>query len=109
MTLVTVDWSSYFCFSLAPRVKMRSQDLLESKAKWAITHRCDTSEASRGKRGKNRSLVCAVEGLCEVHIHQVLICLEELQQTRSRKSEDKTQVDMSNLLLQLGAEGFSMT
>lgn len=94
MALVTVDWSSDFCASPAPRLKMRSQDLPESKAKWAITLRCDTSEASRGKENKkkNRSLVCAAEGLCNVHIHQALICLEELQQTRSRRSEDNTQV-----------------
>ena len=57
VTLATVDWSSYFCFCLAPRVKTRSQDLPESKAKWAITLQCDTSEASRGKENH-------VPGLC---------------------------------------------
>lgn len=54
VTLVTADWSSYFCFSPAPRVETRSQDLPESKAKWAITLQCDTSEASRGQRGKKQ-------------------------------------------------------
>lgn len=94
VTLATVDQSSYFCFSPVPRVKMHSQDIPESKAKWAITLRCDTSEASWGKKNpkKNRSLVCAAEGLCEVHIYQALICLEELQQTRSSKSKDNTRV-----------------
>lgn len=54
MALVTVDWLSDFCSSLAPRLKTRSQDLPESKAKWAITLRCDTSEASRGKGHKKK-------------------------------------------------------
>lgn len=50
---------SYFYFSRAPQANTRSQDLPESKAKWAITLRCDASEASEGKK---RSLVCAAEG-----------------------------------------------
>lgn len=60
MALVTVNWSSDFCSSPAPRLKTRSQDLPESKAKWAITLRCDTSEASRGKGKKKKQ----VPGLC---------------------------------------------
>lgn len=70
MTPVTVNISVLF-LSQAPQAggkKTRSQDLLESKAKWAITLRW----------GEKRSLICAAEGFGEVHTHQATLCLEEL-------------------------------
>lgn len=96
--------TSSFYFSRAPQAKTHSQALLESKAKWAITLRCDTSEASERKK---RSLVCAAEG--GAHSSDATMYGRALLNEEYRVQGQCWIPHVSNLLLQLGAEVFCMT